>query len=78
MAQILVRDLDDDTVATLKQRAKEHHRSLQGEVKSIIEETCKRKSGLAQVRKDLEVFHANFCGRVFSSSADLVREDRER
>ena len=40
MAQILVRGLDDTLVARLKERAKLNHRSLQGEVKAILEETA--------------------------------------
>lgn len=78
MAQVLVRDLDDDTVATLKQRAKQHHRSLQGEVKAIIESACRHSDDMARIRKNLEAFHASFGGKVFPSSVDLIREDRER
>lgn len=78
MAQVLVRDLDDDTVTALKQRAIAHHRSLQGEVKAIIEDACKREEDLKQVRKNLEAFQARFGGKVFSSSVDLIREDRDR
>ena len=37
MAQILVRDLDEALVARLKERAQQNHRSLQGEVKAILE-----------------------------------------
>jgi len=37
MASILVRNLDDATVARLKSRALRHNRSLQGEVKNILE-----------------------------------------
>jgi plasmid stability protein len=38
MAQVLVRQLDDKVVDRLKRRAKEHGRSLQSEVKTILEE----------------------------------------
>lgn len=78
MAQVLVRDLDDATVATLKQRAKQHHRSLQGEVKAIIENVCQHTQDMAHIRKNLEAFHASFGGKIFPSSVDLIREDRER
>jgi len=78
MAQVLVRDLDDSTVATLKQRAQLHHRSLQGEVRVILENTVKHTESLAKIRKDLAAFHASFGGKVFSSSVDLISEDRER
>ena len=36
MAQLFVRDLDLKTVERLKARAKDHGRSLQGEVKVIL------------------------------------------
>ena len=41
MAQILVRDLDPDTVARLKLRAGAHRRSLQSEVRVILEEAAR-------------------------------------
>lgn len=78
MAQVLVRDLDDNTVSTLKQRAKQHHRSLQGEVKAILEDACRQRASLSSVRQNLETFHASFGDKTFPSSVDLVREDRER
>lgn len=40
MAQLLVRNLDSKTVTCLKNRAKLHHRSLQGEIKFILEEVA--------------------------------------
>lgn len=77
MAQILVRQLSEQVVARLKKRAREHGRSLQSEVKTILEEAVpdydkawKRIEGL---RKRLEK-----SGRTFSDSADLIREDRDR
>lgn len=38
MAQVLVRQLNEQVVERLKKRAKEHGRSLQSEVKTILEE----------------------------------------
>jgi plasmid stability protein len=40
MAQILVRGLDDALVAPLKDRARQNRRSLQGEVRAILEEVA--------------------------------------
>lgn len=40
MTQLLVRHLDAKTINRLKNRAKLHHRSLQGEVKFILEEVA--------------------------------------
>jgi predicted phage-related endonuclease len=77
MAQVLVRQLDDKVVDRLKKRAKEHGRSLQSEVKTILEEAVpdyeaawKRIDGF---RKRLKK-----SGRKFSDSAALIREDRDR
>lgn len=77
MAQVLVRQLDDKLVDRLKKRAKEHGRSLQSEVKTILEEAVpdyeaawKRIDGF---RKRLKK-----SGRKFSDSVALIREDRDR
>lgn len=77
MAQVLVRQLDRKMVVRLKKRAREHGRSLQSEVKTILEDAVpdyeaawKRIEGL---RKRLKK-----PGRTFGDSADLLREDRDR
>ncbi len=44
MAQILVRDLDERVVARLKERAKASHRSLQGEVRAILEREARPRN----------------------------------
>ena len=38
MSQLLLRYIDSQTITFLKNRAKLHHRSLQGEIKSIFED----------------------------------------
>ncbi len=40
MPQLLVRNLDEDTIKRLKALAKRHGRSLQGQVKAILEENA--------------------------------------
>lgn len=79
MAQLLVRGLEPETVERLKQRAKRHRRSLQGEAKLILEDAAQKVSmeearAIAEkIRKQLEA-----TGKHFSDSAELIREDRER
>ena len=75
MAQILVRGLDAKTVDRLKARAKLNGRSLQGEVKLILQGAAGygREEALEALRK----FRKSL-GRNFDNSADLIREDRER
>jgi antitoxin FitA len=77
MAQLLVRDLDAKVVARLKDQARQNHRSLQGEVKAILEqaaETATRGEALAMIDK----WQRRWGERVFSDSTQLIREDRDR
>lgn len=78
MAQVLVRNLSLKTIDALKRRAKAHNRSLQQELKTVLEEASRL----------LEVDHLAIANRIyenlkkkgieFSDSAELIREDRER
>lgn len=77
MAQVLVRQLDDKVVDRLKKRAKAHGRSLQSEVKTILEEAVPDYEG-AWKRIDVLRQRLGKSGRTFSDSADLIREDRDR
>lgn len=75
MAQVLVRNLDDTTVKTLKQRAKKHGRSLSSEVRAILQDAAGSETDW---REQVELVRAMFEGRSFSDSTDIVNEDRER
>jgi plasmid stability protein len=76
MAQVLVRDVDPEVVERLKARAKSRNRSLEAEIRSILN----RAAGLD--RQDaLDRLHAiqgDLGDRSFSDSVELLREDRER
>ena len=76
MAQVLVRDLDSDVIERLKSRAKLHGRSLQGEVKVILEGAVTYTAD--EARQVADAWHQRLAGRVTSDSGDLIREDRER
>ncbi len=78
MSQVLVRDLDGKTLEALKRRAKQNNRSLQQELKTILEEAAGLKpvDMLAEADRIREVLARS--GRQFSDSADLIREDRDR
>ncbi len=77
MPQVLVRDLTALAVDTLKTRAKRNHRSLQGEVKAILEDEAERTRAMEQFRKRTARLRASFGGRKFSDSADLIRRHRD-
>ena len=76
MPQILIRNLDENTINNLKDLAKQHNRSLQGEVKRILEEYSSQPMDTPLAIA--ERWQGYFAGRVFSDSAELVRQDRER
>jgi antitoxin FitA len=77
MAQVLVRQLDEKIVDRLKKRAQENGRSLESEVRTILEEAVPDYEG---AWKRIEQFHKRLkkSGRTFSDSAELIREDRDR
>ena len=77
MAQILVRDLDEALVARLKERARQNHRSLQGEVRAILEEAAAHATA-AEVEDILETWRRHWGERRFSDSAELIREMRDQ
>lgn len=79
MATINVRQLHDDVVRCLKHRASGNNRSLEGEVRHILESaieddlSAKRASFLAlsaRVRRATE-------GRAHTPAEVLIREDRD-
>ncbi len=76
MAQVLVRNLPDETVASLKEQAKRHRRSLQAELRLILEAAAQPRN--ADWREALERLDRLFAGRAFHDSTGLIRADRER
>jgi len=79
MAQILLRNLKKEVVKRLKARARKNHRSLQAELKIIIDEEAKSPAPDRELAlKKLIKLRRQFKGRKFPDSAILIREDRDR
>ncbi|MPZ23529.1 MAG: hypothetical protein GEU28_08280 [Dehalococcoidia bacterium] len=79
MPAILVRNLDDDLVERLKARAEASARSLQAEVRLILEEAVGRRTLDPKARAALaRRLTATTRGTKQTDSAELIREDRER
>ncbi len=76
MAQILVRGIDEEIIKRLRRRAERSGRSLQSEVKAILEHEA--RVDLEAARELAEKIRASFGGRKFDDSAELIREERER
>ena len=79
MAEILVRNLDKVVVDRLKAKAKLKGRSLQTEVKTILEDAANAPlSDITDARKLILKIRRQFKGREFPDSITLIREDRDR
>ncbi len=70
-----IKNAPDTLVVRLKKRAERHHRSLQGELLSILEEAVSHESSVSPK----EVFHRVSALDLStpSESARMIREDRD-
>lgn len=76
MTQMLVRDLPPEVVGRLKERARSNGRSLQKEVRAILEGAAETYT-MTEAREVTGRWQERFAGRKFSDSAELIREDRD-
>ncbi len=76
MAQVLVRELKAEVVTRLKARARSRGRSLQAELKEILEQASRQ--GTLDARAVALRIRRRLAGRGHSDSADLLAEDRAR
>jgi antitoxin FitA len=75
---VLVRDLDEKTVNDLKKRAETSKRSLQAELKAILEEAAAQDWQRTWAAADRIFEELRSSGRKFSDTTELLREDRRR
>jgi plasmid stability protein len=76
MARILIRDLDDKTVQRLKDRARRHRRSLEGEARLILTQAA--GISFEDAQRLAKQWHKKLAGRKLPDSTELIREDRRR
>ncbi len=76
MSQVLVRNIDSAVLQKLKLRAQNNQRSLEAELRIVLEEAVAESN--ADAFADVAKVRALFAGRKFSDSAELIRENRER
>jgi plasmid stability protein len=77
MPSILVRDVDKATIRKLKARAAKNGRSLQTEIKDILERSAEEMTNRQLYEAAVE-FSKRFETRRLTNSVELIREDRER
>jgi plasmid stability protein len=76
MAQILIRGLSTAVLERLKGRARYNGRTLQAELKTILQQAAGGDVNL--FRKRLSKVHEMLGKKRFSDSVSLIREDRRR
>lgn len=75
MANLLVRNLDEDVLKELKAAAKAHGRSLQAEIHEVLRNASAKR--LAETRRLSARWLKRLRGSTQSDSAALIREDRD-
>ena len=75
MANVLVRDLDDEIVKQLKAAARAHGRSLQAEIHAVLRNAGVRT--LAETERLSTQWLKRLRGSRHTDSAALIREDRD-
>ena len=76
MGQVIVRNLDDETIVALKSKAALHGNSLEQELRGILAAAAKLGPGERLALADQ--IRAMTPAKRQSNSTALVREDRER
>lgn len=76
MSQLLIRNLEPVIIKRLKLRAKQHHRSLQDELKAIVESAT--KMSMEEAKQVCKAWQKRLMGGVFSDSSELLRRERNR
>ena len=76
MANLLVRDVDEQVLSRLKKAANAHGRSLQGEIHDLLRRASIRD--LAETRRLSQRWIKRLSTSSHSDSTQLIRKDRER
>jgi plasmid stability protein len=78
MAQILIRDIEPGLMEKLKERARRNRRSVQAEVRLLLEQAANRDEARERMWQFADEMIKELEGRQHSDSVELIREQRER
>lgn len=78
MADVLIRNIDKETLDKLKERAKNNNRSLQEELKDLLEGYAKPDIEETRNRVNEILTKYKASGKSFPDSGDELSEDRDR
>jgi len=77
---ILIRNIDEKTVKELLKQAAENKRSLQAELKMILDERAEYRRRFRRWHKNTDSIFNELkkSGQKFPDSTEMIREDRDR
>ena len=78
MANVTVRNIDNNVIACLKAQAKANHRSLEGEIRHLLAQHVSRHTRLVDFRERSARLGALTADHPQTDSVLLLREDRDR
>jgi len=81
MTQLVIENLDPNVIEKLKIRAQRQGRTLEAELKVILEmaaEGVDTATLKAKAWERIDKARSKYVGRTFSDSVELLREDRQR
>jgi plasmid stability protein len=78
MPDVLIRNIDKETLDRLKERAKNNNRSLQEELKELVEFHAKPDISETRDRVHEILVKYKASGKSFPDSGDELSKDRER
>lgn len=78
MANVTVRNIDDEVIASLKAQAKANHRSLEGEIRHVLAQQALRWTRIEEFRERTAELHSLTKDLPQTDSVALLREDRDR
>lgn len=76
MAQVVIRNIDDEAMRRLKSRAARKGVSLERELRTILTEAV--RADRAEFAERVAAFRRKLAGRRHSDSTALIRKDRDR
>lgn len=76
MAQLLVREIDPTVVERLKARAKNHGRSLEAELREILERAS--RTDMIKAHRLADRIRRKLSDREHTDSVELLAEDRRQ
>lgn len=76
MKSISIRNVSEPVYTVLQQMARDNHRSLQEQIKCILEQEARLAKGSSLV--SAEKWRKQLRGRKFTDTVKMIRQDRQR